>query len=291
MPEITLPDGSSRSYHESTSIARIAADIGPGLAAAAVAGRVNDQLVDTVDAIDADARVAVITPRDPEGIEVIRHSCAHLLGHAIKQLWPESRMAIGPVIENGFYYDVDLDHRISEEDLETLEKRMHELAETKYEVVKQRVSWQQALDTFVERDEPYKREILERDIPRSDQPGLYHHEEYIDMCRGPHVPNMGFCRHFKLMRVSGAYWRGDSNNKMLQRIYGTAWPDAKQLKAYLRQLEEAEKRDHRRLGKQLELFHMQEEGAGYGVLARPGLGALPGSGAVHAPRAETAGIP
>ena len=262
MPQITLPDGSSRSYKDTTSIAAIAADIGAGLAAAAVAGRVGDRLVDTVDDIRDDARVAVITPRDSEGVEVIRHSCAHLLGHAIKQLWPESQMAIGPVIENGFYYDVDLDHRITEEDLAALEQRMRELADTKYEVVKRRVSWQQAYDTFAERGEPYKQEILERDIPRSDEPGLYHHEEYIDMCRGPHVPHMGFCRHFRLMRVSGAYWRGDSNNKMLQRIYGTAWPDAKQLKAYLRQLEEAEKRDHRRLGKQLGLFHMQEEAPG-----------------------------
>mgnify|MGYP001813041553 FL=1 len=240
MPQITLPDGSSRNYEEKTSIAQIAADIGTGLAAAAVAGRVDDRLVDTVDAILDDARVAVITPRDPEGLEVIRHSCAHLLGHAIKQLWPESRMAIGPVIENGFYYDVDLDHRISEEDLAALEQRMHELADTKYDVVKHRVSWQQAYDTFASRGESYKQEILERDIPRSEEPGLYHHEESIDMCRGPHVPNLGFCRHFKLMRVSGAYWRGDSNNKMLPRIYGTAWPDAKQLKAYLRQLAEAE---------------------------------------------------
>ena len=262
MPRITLPDGSVRIYDHPTTIAEIAAGIGPGLAAAAVAGKVNGGLVDTGDPIKEDAEVAVVTSRDSEGLEVIRHSCAHLLGHAIKQIWPESRMAIGPVIENGFYYDVDLDHRITEEDLERLEGRMTELAETGYEVVKKNVSWQEAYDTFAAREEPYKQEILEKDIGRGTHPGLYHHQEYIDMCRGPHVPSMGFCRHFKLMRVSGAYWRGDSDNKMLQRIYGTAWPDAKALRLYLKQLAEAERRDHRRLGKQLGLFHMQEEAPG-----------------------------
>lgn len=262
MPRITLPDGSTRIYDHPTTIAEIAAGIGPGLAAAAVAGKVNGGLVDTVDPIGEDATVTVVTSRDSEGVEIIRHSCAHLLGHAIKQIWPESRMAIGPVIENGFYYDVDLDHRIAEDDLERLEHRMAELAETEYEVIKENVPWQKAYDTFAMRDEPYKQEILERDVARDAQPGLYHHQEYIDMCRGPHVPNVGFCRHFKLMRVSGAYWRGDSDNKMLQRIYGTAWPDAKALRVYLKQLAEAEKRDHRRLGKQLGLFHMQEEAPG-----------------------------
>ena len=262
MPRITLPDGSVRSYEQTTNIAEIATDIGPGLAAVAVAGKVNGGLVDTVDPIEDDADVAIVTPRDSEGTDIIRHSCAHLLGHAIKQIWPESRMAIGPVVENGFYYDVDLEHRITEEDLERLEERMQALARTGYEVVKEKVAWQQAHDTFVARDEPYKQEILERDIARDMHPGLYHHQEYVDMCRGPHVPHMGFCRHFKLMRVSGAYWRGDSGNKALQRIYGTAWPDAKALRTYLKQLAEAEKRDHRRLGKQLGLFHMQEEAPG-----------------------------
>ena len=262
MPRITLPDGSVRSYEHTTNIAQIATDIGPGLAAAAVAGKVNGGLVDTVDPIEDDADVAIVTPRDSEGVDIIRHSCAHLLGHAIKQIWPESRMAIGPVVENGFYYDVDLEHRITEEDLERLEQRMQALARTGYEVVKEKVTWQQAHDTFVTRDEPYKQEILERDIARDMNPGLYHHQEYVDMCRGPHVPHMGFCRHFKLMRVSGAYWRGDSGNKALQRIYGTAWPDAKALRTYLKQLAEAEKRDHRRLGKQLGLFHIQEEAPG-----------------------------
>ncbi len=262
MPRITLPDGSVRNYHHSTSIAEIAVDIGPGLAAATVAGKVDGELVDTVDPITDDANVTMITTRDPEGVEIIRHSCAHLLGHALKQLWPESQMAIGPVIENGFYYDVDLDHRITEEDLTQLAQRMKALAGSKYPVIKEKVPWDTAYETFQRRDEPYKLEILEHDIPRNAHPGLYHHQEYTDMCRGPHVPHMGFCRHFHLMRVSGAYWRGDSTHKMLQRIYGTAWPDAKALKSYLKQLAEAEKRDHRRLGKQLGLFHLQEEAPG-----------------------------
>jgi len=262
MPQITLPDGSVRRYEQPTSIAEISADIGPGLAKAAVAGKLDGVLIDACDAIDQDGEVVILTARDEEGLEIIRHSCAHLLGHAIKQLWPQSKMAIGPVIENGFYYDVDLDHSITEEQLELLEKRMQQLAESNYPVVKEKVSWQQAYNTFAQRGESYKQEILDRDIDQSDEPGLYHHEEYVDMCRGPHVPNMGFCHHFKLMRVSGAYWRGDSSNKMLQRIYGTAWPDRKQLKKYLTQLAEAEKRDHRKLGKQLDLFHMQEEAPG-----------------------------
>src|SRR5690554_5619731 len=177
-------------------------------------------------------------------------------------MWPDVKMAIGPTIENGFYYDVDLDHVLTDEDIAALEARMLELAKTEYDVVKKNVSWQEAHDVFTARAEPYKLEILERDVPRDATPGLYHHEEYVDMCRGPHVPNMRFCAHFKLMRVSGAYWRGDSNNKMLQRIYGTAFADAKQLKAYITQMEEASKRDHRRLGRQLDLFHMQDEAPG-----------------------------
>ena len=262
MPLITLPDGSVRSYPDPTSIEQIASDIGPGLKKATVAGKVNGDLVDAVDPISADAEIVIITAKDPEGLEIIRHSCAHLLGHAIKQLWPNSKMAIGPVIENGFYYDIDLDHSITEEDLTLLEKRMQELAATNYPVVKQKVDWETAEGVFKDREEPYKIEILNQDISRGEQPGLYHHQEYVDMCRGPHVPHMGFCQYFKLMRVSGAYWRGDSSNKMLQRIYGTAWPDKKQLKAYLVQLAEAEKRDHRKIGKQLNLFHMQEEAPG-----------------------------
>ena len=262
MPLITLPDGSTRQFDQAVSVSDVAMDIGPGLAKATIAGRVNGVLTDACDAISEDAELSIITARDEEGVEIIRHSCAHLLGHAIKQLWPETKMAIGPVIENGFYYDVDLEHRLTDEDIEKLEKRMLELAKTDYEVVKKVATWNEAVDTFKERGENYKLEILDRDIPHDATPGLYQHEEYIDMCRGPHVPNMKFCHHFKLMRVSGAYWRGDSDNKMLQRIYGTAFADKKKLKQHLNRLAEAEKRDHRKIGKKLNLFHMQDEAPG-----------------------------
>jgi threonyl-tRNA synthetase len=262
MPVITLPDGSKREFDKAVTVSDVAMDIGPGLAKATIAGRVNGELVDACDLIQQDAELSIITSRDEDGVEIIRHSCAHLLGHAIKQLWPETRMAIGPVIENGFYYDVDLEHRLTDEDVEKLEKRMLELAKKDYEVIKKVVSWHDAVDAFKARDENYKLEILDRDIPHDATPGLYHHEEYIDMCRGPHVPNMKFCHHFKLMRVSGAYWRGDSDNKQLQRIYGTAFADKKQLKQHLNRLAEAEKRDHRKIGKKLNLFHMQDEAPG-----------------------------
>ena len=262
MPIITLPDGSQRTFESPVSVADVALDIGPGLAKATVAGKVNGELVDANDVISSDATLSIITAKNDEGLDILRHSCAHLLGHAIKQLWPDTKMAIGPVIDNGFYYDVDLDHRITDEDMIALEARMLELAKKDYDVVKKNVSWQEAVDAFAARGESYKIEILERDIPKSATPGLYHHEEYIDMCRGPHVPNTKFCHHFKLMRVSGAYWRGDSDNKMLQRIYGTAWADKKQLKGYLNRLQEAEKRDHRKIAKKLNLFHMQDEAPG-----------------------------
>lgn len=262
MPVITLPDGNQRQFDHPVSVYQVAEDIGPGLAKATIAGRVNGELVDASDVITDNADLSIITARDEEGLEIIRHSCAHLLGHAIKQLWPQTKMAIGPVIENGFYYDVDLEHRLTEEDMLALEARMKELAKTDYPVIKKKVAWEEAVATFEERGESYKLEILERDIARDDKPGLYHHEEYIDMCRGPHVPNMKFCHHFKLMRISGAYWRGDSDNKMLQRIYGTAWGDKKQLKAHLNRLAEAEKRDHRKIAKKLDLFHLQDEAPG-----------------------------
>jgi threonyl-tRNA synthetase len=262
MPVITLPDGSQREFDRPVSVLDIANDIGPGLAKATVAGRVDGELVDACDPIQDDARVEIITPKNHEGLEVIRHSCAHLLGHAIKQLWPDTKMAIGPIIDNGFYYDVDIDRPLSQEDLEAIEARMKALAKTEYDVVKNKVSWAEAREVFVERAEPYKVEILDENIARDDRPALYHHEEYTDMCRGPHVPNMRFCKHFKVMKVAGAYWRGDSDNKMLQRIYGTAWSDKKELKAYLTRLEEAEKRDHRKIGKAQDLFHWQEEAPG-----------------------------
>ncbi|ARW82091.1 threonine--tRNA ligase [Aeromonas salmonicida] len=262
MPIITLPDGSQRQFAHSVSVMDVAADIGPGLAKACIAGRVNGELVDACELIEADASLAIITAKDEEGLDILRHSCAHLLGHAIKQLWPQTKMAIGPVIDNGFYYDVDLDRTLTDDDLAALEERMLALAAKDYDVIKKKVSWQEARDVFEARGETYKVEILDQNIARDDQPGLYHHEEYVDMCRGPHVPNMRHCHHFKLQKMSGAYWRGDSNNKMLQRIYGTAWADKKQLKGYLQRLEEASKRDHRKIGKQLDLYHMQEEAPG-----------------------------
>ena len=262
MPIITLPDGSQRSFDNPVSVLDVAMDIGPGLAKATIAGRVDGVRVDAVDMINEDAKLEIITAKDEDGLEIIRHSCAHLLGHAIKQLYPNVKMAIGPTIDNGFYYDVDMEEPLSEDDLVALEKRMLELAKTNYDVVKKKVSWQEARDTFEARGEMYKIQILDENVDKEDQPGLYHHEEYVDMCRGPHVPNMKFCHHFKLMKVAGAYWRGDSDNKMLQRIYGTAWADKKQLKAYLKRLEEAEKRDHRKIGKALDLFHWQEEAPG-----------------------------
>ncbi|WP_127347940.1 threonine--tRNA ligase [Pseudidiomarina mangrovi] len=262
MPVVTLPDGSQRQYPNPLSLLDVAQDIGPGLAKATVAGRINGQLVDACELITDDANVQIITPKDDDGVHIIRHSCAHLLGHAIKQLFPQAKMAIGPVIDNGFYYDIDLEHVLTAEDLQKLEQRMLELAKTEYSVVRHKVSWSEARETFVKRGESYKVTILDEDIAQDDKPGLYHHEEYIDMCRGPHVPNMRFCQHFKIMKVSGAYWRGDSKNKMLQRIYGTAWADKKQLNAYLQRLEEAEKRDHRKIGKTQDLFHWQEEAPG-----------------------------
>ena len=262
MPIITLPDGSQRQFDNPISVLEVAQSIGAGLAKATIAGRVNGERRDACDIIDQDATLEIITAKDEDGLEIIRHSCAHLLGHAIKQLFPDVKMAIGPTIENGFYYDVDLDRSLTQEDIDAIEKRMLELAKTNYDVVKKRVSWQEARDTFEQRREPYKMAILDENIERTATPALYHHQEYIDMCRGPHVPNMRFCHHFKLQKVAGAYWRGDSKNKMLQRIYGTAWADKKQLAEYLQRLEEAAKRDHRKIGKALDLYHMQEEAPG-----------------------------
>ena len=262
MPIITLPDGSKREFDRPVSVLEVAQDIGAGLAKATIAGRVNGERRDACDIINEDANLEIITAKDEDGLEIIRHSCAHLLGHAIKQLFPDVKMAIGPTIENGFYYDVDLDRSLTQEDIDAIEKRMLELAKTNYDVIKTPVSWQEARDTFEKRGEPYKMAILDENIERTAMPALYHHEEYIDMCRGPHVPNMRFCHNFKLMKVAGAYWRGDSKNKMLQRIYGTAWADKKQLAEYLTRLEEAAKRDHRKIGKALDLYHMQEEAPG-----------------------------
>ncbi|MDK1310987.1 threonine--tRNA ligase [Pseudoalteromonas ardens] len=262
MPVITLPDGSQRIFENPVTTLEVAQDIGPGLAKATIAGRVDGVRVDACDPIEQDAQLEIITAKDEDGLEIIRHSCAHLIGHAVKQLFPEAKMAIGPTIDNGFYYDIDMEHSLTQEDLDAIEKRMLELAKTNYDVVKKKVSWQEARDAFEARGETYKIEILDENIEKDDRPGLYHHEEYVDMCRGPHVPNMKFCHHFKIMKVAGAYWRGNAENKMLQRIYGTAWADKKQLKAYLKRLEEAEKRDHRKIGKALDLWHWQEEAPG-----------------------------
>jgi len=232
------------------------------LAKATIGGHINQRRIDAHDLITEDTKLTIFTSKDADGLEILRHSCAHLIGHAVKQLWPRAKMAIGPTIENGFYYDIDLDHMLSDQDIEKIEERMHLLVKTQYDVVKKVGSWQDAYDLFKKNGEDYKLEILEKDIPKDATPALYYHQEYIDMCRGPHVPNMRFCEHFKLMRTSGAYWRGDSKNQMLQRIYGTAWATKKELKTYLFQLQEAEKRDHRKLAKKFNLFHLQEEAPG-----------------------------
>ena len=261
MPTITLPDGSQRHYDAPVTLAQIAADIGPGLAKAAVAGRIDGREVDLCLTVDTDARVELITKKDPAGIDVVRHSCAHLLGQAVKQLYPEAKMAIGPVVEDGFYYDIDYPRPFTPDDLARIEQRMHELAAHDYAVIRRPVPREEAMRVFAERGESYKVEILEG-IPAGEQVALYIHEEYIDMCRGPHVPNSRFLRAFKLTKLAGAYWRGDARNRQLQRIYGTCWPDKKSLDAYLQRLEEAEKRDHRRIAKALDLFHIQEEAPG-----------------------------
>ena len=263
MPVITLPDGSQRQFDQPVTLMQVAEDIGPGLAKATVCGRIDDRLVDACELITEDARITLLTGRDAEGLEVIRHSFAHLVGHAVKQLFPEAKMAIGPVIENGFYYDIDYPRPLTEEDLAQIEQRVQQLVEKDYPVIKRMTPVEEAREVFAGRDEDYKVELVDGIIAAGEKAvGLYHHEEYIDMCRGPHVPNTRVLRYFKLMRVSGAYWRGDASNKQLQRIYGTAWNDKKALKTYLRQLEEAQKRDHRKLGKKYNLFHMQEEAPG-----------------------------
>ena len=261
MPQITLPDGNTKSFDHPVTVAEVAQSIGPGLAKAAIAGRVNGELVDACVEIDKDAELSIITSKDEEGLEIIRHSFAHLVGHAVKQLFPTAKMAIGPVIENGFYYDIEYERSFTPEDMEAIEKRIDELIHEDYDVVRKVVSRQEAIDAFTQRGEDYKVEIAS-EIPDGEIIALYHHQEYTDMCRGPHVPNTRHLRAFKLTKLAGAYWRGDSNNKMLQRIYGTAWPDKKQLKQYIKRIEEAEKRDHRRLGKQMDLFHFQEEAPG-----------------------------
>lgn len=261
MPTITLPDGSRRSYDHPVSVMDIARDIGPGLARATIAGKVDGRLVDASTVVDHDAEVAIVTEKDPEGLEVIRHSTAHLLAQAVKELYPETQVTIGPVIEDGFYYDFARDKPFTEEDLARIEKKMQELAKQDIPVERTVMPREEAIDFFRNLGEEYKAEIIE-DIPKGEELSLYRQGDFIDLCRGPHVPSTGKLKAFKLMKVAGAYWRGDASNEMLTRIYGTAWPDKKALKAYLKRLEEAEKRDHRRIGRQLDLFHVQEEAPG-----------------------------
>ena len=259
---ITLPDGSIRQYESPTTIAQIAADIGAGLAKATVAGKVNGILRDASDPITEDASVQIITPKDPEGVEIIRHSCAHLVGHAVKQLFPSVKMVIGPVIEDGFYYDIFSEKPFTPEDIAAIETRMKELINQDYDVIKKMTPRAEVIEIFKQRGEDYKLRLIDDMADDITAMGMYYHQEYVDMCRGPHVPNTRFLKNFKLTKVSGAYWRGDSNNEQLQRIYGTAWANKDDLKAYITRIEEAEKRDHRKLGKQLDLFHLQDEAPG-----------------------------
>jgi threonyl-tRNA synthetase len=261
MPTITLPDGSQRDFPQPISVADIAADIGPGLAKAALAGKVDGAVVDTSFVVQSDADLAIITSRDAEGLEVIRHSTAHLLAQAVKQLFPEAQVTIGPVIEDGFFYDFAFERAFTPEDLEAIEAKMHELAKADMQVQRTVMERDEAIKHFQAQGEHYKAEIIES-IPVGEDIGLYGQGDWADLCRGPHVPSTGHLKAFKLTKLAGAYWRGDSSNEMLQRIYGTAWADKKALKAHLHQLEEATKRDHRRFGKTLDLFHFQEEAPG-----------------------------
>ena len=261
MLNITLPDGSIRQYESPVTVAQIAASIGSGLAKATVAGKVNGVLRDACDPITEDATVQIITPKDPEGVEIIRHSCAHLVGHAVKQLFPNAKMVIGPVIEDGFYYDIAAEKPFTPEDMKAIEERMKELINQDYDVIKKMLPRAEVIEIFKQRGEDYKLRLVD-DMPEVTEMGMYFHQEYVDMCRGPHVPNTRFLKNFKLTKMSGAYWRGDSNNEQLQRIYGTAWASKDELKAYITRIEEAEKRDHRKLGRQLDLFHLQDEAPG-----------------------------
>ncbi|CAN7213769.1 threonine--tRNA ligase [Variovorax paradoxus] len=261
MIQITLPDNSRREFPGPVSVAEVAQSIGPGLAKMTVAGKVDGKLVDASDVIDHDAKLQIITPRDDEGLEIIRHSTAHLVGHAVKQLYPTAKMVIGPVIEEGFYYDISYERPFTPEDMAAIEARMRELIAQDYDVVKKMTPRAEVIEVFKSRGEDYKLRLVE-DMPDEQAMGLYYHQEYVDMCRGPHVPNTRFLKVFKLTKLAGAYWRGDAKNEQLQRIYGTAWADKKQLDQYIQRIEEAEKRDHRKLGKELDLFHIDEVAPG-----------------------------
>ena len=261
MLKITLPDGSVREFDGPVTIMQVAQSIGAGLAKNTVAGRVNGRLLDACDVIAQDATLQIITPKDQEGVDIIRHSCAHLIGHAVKQLYPTAKMVIGPEIEEGFYYDISYERPFTPEDVAAIEARMKELIAQDYDVVKKMTPRAEVIKVFEERGEAYKLRLVE-DMPNETQMGLYYHQEYVDMCRGPHVPNTRFLKVFKLTKLAGAYWRGDAKNEQLQRIYGTAWADKKDLQAYITRIEEAEKRDHRKLGRELNLFHIDEHSPG-----------------------------
>ena len=261
MPVITLPDGQQRRFDGPVTVADVAADIGPGLAKAALAGKVDGKLVDTSYRISSDVLLAIVTERDAEGVDVIRHSTAHLLAMAVKQLFPSAQVTIGPVIDNGFYYDFRFERPFTPDDLEKIEKRMEELAAQDLPVQRFELSRDEAVQRFTAMGEEYKVRIIQ-DIPGDEALSFYQQGDFVDLCRGPHVPSTGKLKAFKLTKVAGAYWRGDTNNEQLQRVYGTAWGNKKELKAYLQRLEEAEKRDHRKLGKKLNLFHTQEEAPG-----------------------------
>jgi threonyl-tRNA synthetase len=261
MPKIRLPDGAVKSFDGPVTVAEVARAIGPGLARAALAGKVNGKLVDTSHRLESDSELAIVTERDKEGVEVLRHSAAHLLAYAVKELFPDAQVTIGPVIENGFYYDFSFKRPFTPEDLSAIEKRMAELARKDFPVVREVWPRDKAVEHFKSIGERYKAEII-ASIPAGEEVSLYREGDFIDLCRGPHVPSTGKLKVFKLMKVAGAYWRGDSRNEMLQRIYGTAWARKEEQDAYLNMLEEAEKRDHRRLGTQLDLFHLQEEAPG-----------------------------
>ena len=261
MSVITLPDGSQRQFEQPVTVLDVAQSIGSGLAKATIAGKVNGKLVDASTLIDGDASLQIITDKDDEGLEVIRHSTAHLLAQAVKALFPSAQVTIGPVVENGFYYDFAYERPFTPEDLKAIEKKMQQLASENLEIKRAVKTRDDAVKFFKDLGEAYKAEIIES-IPANEALSLYSQGDFTDLCRGPHVPSTGKLKAFKLMKIAGAYWRGDSNNEMLQRIYGTAWGDKKALKAYLHRLEEAEKRDHRKLGKALGLFHSQEEAPG-----------------------------
>ena len=263
MLRVTLPDGSHREFEKPVSVAEIAADIGPGLAKAALAGRVDSRLVDTSHVVDRDADVAIVTRKSDEALELLRHDAAHVMAQAVQELYPGTQVTIGPAIENGFYYDFARDEAFTPEDLQRIEERMHQIVKRDLPIEREVWERKEAKRVFGELGEHYKVEIIDGNIAEGEEVSVYRQGDWFDVCRGPHLPATGMLGNgFKLMKVAGAYWRGDSNNEMLQRIYGTAWRDKKELKAYLHRLEEAEKRDHRRIGKQLDLFHTQEEAPG-----------------------------